>query len=564
VIDLGRLARSLVVERLQPFAVPEWLAASWREPAPFWSELWAWHDATGPVPLKSAPLGRYDFFHDLALRNLTIETPAFVWYEAAREPRELSFRELAIAASRRAEAWQLAGVEPGQIVALVRPLGAELLVSLLAALKLGLVFALVPPSGRRLARARLAAAGAAHVDVDDRYSSLFTDGASRLPREPPGAAVRELDRSHVYQPGQPLALVFDPASPAPTEPRPLACDAAYFGALRDGPIALDLRRGDALAAPGLPALSTLPALWLAALLSGSTYVHVTLYECEQAPQLLVERSFKTVGVSAPLRELVRQKKVHLGARWTSWFRDPVAAVVLEPWHGFIAAGGLQASLAMNLRWEPALGGCSLFSGRHRGRAHVEVLPSAGGSWSLADLAADVPASTDTGRLAVTPPGHADLVVTTNVVARHQNGWLSGGAMPPRPGGRTYPVVDALAAVATVEGCCAASVVLDPSGSDGAPSVTLLCFSGGESVDSNELASRARQRLADELGPDFLPDRVECFPLFPRRDPSGAADARWCHDQLRSGGLGRKSTDELYRLLSRLRQRVVAQPKEPSP
>jgi hypothetical protein len=557
-IDLAHIEGSLCLDGWEPCEPPEWLSESWRAPSPFFDALAAWHDHTGPARLKSVPLRRYDLFHDLVLRNAALETPAFSWYELDQK-RAWSFAELAWRARRRAAAWQQAGAQPGQVVALVRPLGPELLVSLLAALQLGLVFSLVPPSGRRLARARLAALAPALVDGDDSARALFPDGARELAAEPTRG---ECDGSHAYRPGQPVAMLFDVASPTPLLPRPLTCDAAWLGALRDGAIALGLRRGDSLVAPDLSALATQPALWLASLMSGASFVHLTLDEVERDPALLADRPFKVVGVGTRLRESLLRRPLSL-ANWASWFRDPNQAPSLEPWQALVSACGLQAAHAINLRWDAALGGATMFSARRRGRAHAEAMPAAGATWSLVDLAQDdVPASGAAGRLALVPAGEAAPAVSASILLTHGRGWLSAGALPSLPAGRAYPAADALAVAATVDGCRAASVALDPAGPDGTSGVILLVFSGGGSVDSARLCAATRVAVAEQLGADSVPDRIECFPLFPRRDDSGAADAGWCHQQLRSGGLQRKSADELFRLLARIRERAVPAPKEP--
>lgn len=552
-IDLGVVERSLRADGWAPFAPPDWLVESWRDPAAFAAALAAWHDGAGATPLKSVPGSGYDLFHDLVRRHLGTPTPALV-IDGAGAPRELWFAQLAWAAGQRAEAWRRAGAQPGQVVALARPLGVELVVSLLAALQLGLVFSLVPPSGRRLARARLEALAPAFVDADAAYATRVPDGVPLVPSSLPVGDEAGLTRSHLYRPGQPVALLFD--AEAPMLPRPLSCDAAWLGALRDGAVTLGLRAGDAVAAPDLPLVGAQPALLFAALMSGATWVHLTLDELAHAPERLVARPLAALGVGARLRRLVCERRLALGGRVASWFRDPIASTALEPWQDFVAAAGLQAAPATNVRWSAALGGATLFSPRRAGVAHADVLPAAGATHGIVELARDDAPASGVGRLALTPAGADEPVVTAAVVAPRGRGWLAGGAMPACPGGRAYPTAEALAAVATVPGCRAATVVIDPDAGGGAR-VVLLVFGAGAAVAE----AAVRDALEADLGPDQLPDEIACFPLLPRRDDAGAPDARWCHAQYRSGELSRKSHDELFRLLSRLRGRVVQKAEE---
>jgi hypothetical protein len=558
-IDLGLAERSLAVDGWAPHEPPPWLLASWQDAPRFFAELAAWHDAMNEVPLRSVAQRHYDLFHDLVSRHVALATPALAWYAGDGTRCELSFAELALLASRRAEAWRQAGARAGQVVALTRVLSPELIVSLLAAIKLGLVFSIVPPSGRRLAQARLSTLAPALVDADALHGALVPAGALLLPSQPSPRLTPTDEPPHLYRAGAPLGLLFDPAGPSLLEPRPLTCDAAWLGALRDGAVTLGLRASDAVAAPDLSLLATQPALLLATLMSGATFVHLTLDELERAPERLRERALKAVGVSVRLRELVRRRPLALGTRWASWFRDPLESTQLDPWQRFIVAGELAESAAMNLRWEAALGGCTLASPRRRGRAHCDVLPAAGLAWSLSDLAQDgVPIAGGPGRLTLQPPGAEAPLTTAAILLPQGQGWLAGGAVPACPAGRVFPVAPALAAVAALPGCRAATVLVDPRRDGDPPHVVLLLF-GPDGVD----VAAAWQTLAAELGAENLPDHVAAFPLVPRRDDTGKTAARWCHQQFRDGGLGRKANDELFRLLSQLRARVVSLPKEPA-
>ena len=58
-----------------------------------------------------------------------------------------------------------------------------------------------------------------------------------------------------------------------------------------------------------------------------------------------------------------------------------------------------------------------------------------------------------------------------------------------------------------------------------------------------------------LGGDFLPDRIEFFPLIPHRK-KGAVDDAWCATQFFTGALHRKATDPLFQALTALRGRLL--------
>ena len=149
-LEVDVLERMLCLEGAAAYSPWEWLEQSYRDPRGFWRELRRWVERRHPLAVKSTPFERYDFYHDLILRHRENDAPALCWYGQHLEPRPLSYLELGVMASRRAAAWQRRGAKAGEVVGLLRPAGLELTVSLLAALKLGLVqcLALVPGVSR--------------------------------------------------------------------------------------------------------------------------------------------------------------------------------------------------------------------------------------------------------------------------------------------------------------------------------------------------------------------------------------------------------------------------------
>ena len=59
------------------------------------------------------------------------------------------------------------------------------------------------------------------------------------------------------------------------------------------------------------------------------------------------------------------------------------------------------------------------------------------------------------------------------------------------------------------------------GGDADPRQVLLVF--GEDIDTAALQAH----IETELGAEFLPDRIECLPLLPKRNAEGGADQEWC-------------------------------------
>ncbi len=83
---------------------------------------------------------------------------------------------------------------------------------------------------------------------------------------------------------------------------------------------------------------------------------------------------------------------------------------------------------------------------------------------------------------------------------------------------------------------------------------LLVFTDNTAgVDEAKTVKEIRNTLVRDMGEEFLPDRILFYPLYPRRDPDKKIDHEWCHSQFITGGLLRKSKDELYRCITMIRE-----------
>lgn len=552
-LDPGAVERSLTPGPTAPAEAPDWLRASWADPAPFWASLVALVDATSPVRTRMAPgrLGAtFDPWHELVVRNLGLSTPALSWRDGVRGLLAMGWRELADRATRRALAWQRAGAAGA--VCIVRPLGPELVVSVLAALKAGLVLTVLPPCGPLFVATRLGAAPCDFVDTDPAHRPLVTREAPVLPSSVDGDVSVELERSVPWRAGATAALLHDPTA-APGVRRAVTIDALLLGALRDGLLALSLRRGDVVTAPGFPALDVVPALPLAALACGATLLLLDEEDVRRDPRVLAG-PLRAVGVGARVREVLLESPASQG--WHGWFRSPAESLDLDRWQRFVQAQGLGDALASNLLWSASHGGCVLFSPRRAGRAHADVLPAAGATHTIVGFHGGTGAApTGHGRLAVTPPGAAKPVVTPSVILPQRRGFQFGGSVVEGTGGRRFLTDEALRALDGLPGCTGASVCLTPVLGGGDRTADLLVFTGASEQGAPEVAAQvvaaARQRIAAALGAEHLPDRILCFPVLPRRTDAGAVDHAWCRDQYLSGGLARRADDPMQRLLTRI-------------
>jgi len=92
---------------------------------------------------------------------------------------------------------------------------------------------------------------------------------------------------------------------------------------------------------------------------------------------------------------------------------------------------------------------------------------------------------------------------------------------------------------------------------------MLVFTGGQPPAAVPSLADLRRRIELHMGPEFVPDRFECFPLFPRLK-EGRVDTEWCQTQYLTGALHHKASDPLMQALTALRALVLQAPGAPGP
>ncbi len=579
--QVHEMLASLTIEGHASCPPLAWLEASWRDGGRFLRELAARHATALPARAKSVVLERYDLAFDLVERSSIgagRDRPAFRWEDRLEGWQTLSYAELAELSARRAAEWARHGVEAGQTLCVVLPFGPEWVIALLAASRLGCVVSFLPPGGVRYFARRLDALAPDHIATSDLYVGALGAAAEKaLPRQLP--AGEPLDRSFVYPTGAPFARLFSPLVARPDEPVDLGVDDAYCGALRDGLLALGLSPGDTCAAPGFDVLQYQPSLLMATLLAGAEYVHVELESIERDPVAFAGLDLGVVGVTPRVRDLLLGANVQLGKRWRRWWRGVNEESEHARWHRFVHEAALHAVPTTNVLVDAARGGAILFSARRRprfGGMSSMVLPAAGTAWSLEPLggpgsprAPAPPGGLEPAMGVYTPRPLVGMELAAGVhILRRQTGEFHyGGVAVPTREGRTYPAAEVLEVVADLPFLEGASVVPVNTSDLARPfAFHLVGFVGREReaalAERREAWLRAISgAITHGLTPSFLPDRVELFPMSPRRR-EGGVDHEWVRDQYTRGRLHARVVRAVYRLLDELRA-IAAAPAPPA-
>ncbi len=550
-----------------------WLEDSYKNSELFWNQLMASSAAIHGHRAHSIVFGKYDFFFDTLSRHGSESALAMVWSDSG-EQRAMTFAELASAAHERAESWRSQGAELQQCIAIVESDPRDLAVSIMAAAKIGLIFSIVPPTGSALVKQRLELLAPDYVDSSSLFKLLHSEsGIPMLERVTTVSTHGSSRESYSYHSGELVARLFDPSSAALCEPRDVTADQLYLGALRDGGLALGLRPGDAYCAPGFTLLDTQPCLLLAGWLWGACFHDFDLSALEQKDTQddtrIKETKFRSIGVSTAFRRLCLDKGWRL-ENCESWWRNPAELAGLSSWQDFITGASLQEVWCSNLKWEPANGGCVLFSSRRKGQFHSGVWPAAGQAWKLMNPSApDQPSVMEYGLLAPSPVASSFVAsdeeepapATQNLIVRGRGEFVFGKAMDTVRRGHHYPVEFVIAALEGIGGCEEISIVLTPAFGEGELlRVVVLGFIDAKllaqmKLEEREIAATIKRRISAQVGNEFLPDRIEFFDYFPRRGEGGTLDHGWCAGQYLAGALHKKAKDPIYRTLSDIRRRV---------
>ena len=189
---------------------------------------------------------------------------------------------------------------------------------------------------------------------------------------------------------------------------------------------------------------------------------------------------------------------------------------------------------------------------------MNVLPAPGAMWSLGDPQGGASEAVgDMGVFCLSGPGAQEEVSeTTAQILKNRGEWILLPSNIMGREGRVYPVDEVLEVLKgmRVRSSLFFSILDVPLTDTGnGPRIDLLVFTGGKKgMDEAVLISKTREHIATEMGEEFQPDRIVFFPLYPRFLSDTEVDHDWCRSQYLIGGLFRRSRDDIFDCITRLR------------
>jgi hypothetical protein len=535
-----------------------WLGQSWNEPHLFWKALLTYAERRLGYPAKSVAGVRYNFYHDLLVQHKAQTKPALIWFEKTQW-QTLSYQELNQAVDSLAANWEKQGVQAGEVLALLHPPGPNWLIALLTAFRLGLSVAILPPQGNAFVERRLENIAPTWLAIDPLYRHQLASSWQDKVLSYQLSAAQPTRQSYEYSGSEIAAVCLNPSSPEIDQPVPVTADTLYLSALRDGILALALKPGQICAAPGWHFLESQPALILAVLLCGATWLHIELSALETSPERLLEQPINVLGVSHSLRNLLLRKPLAGKKTWHYWFRHPAEATDLTNWRNFMQVMQLETLFSANLLWNTALGGAILFSARCRGHTHLQVLPAAGQNWQLDIInTQNLPSVAGWGCLSLGKTTADEIVWTPTpyLIAPYRGYWHYLGAYPRGRAGRTFPRQELLALLQPKYDYLAL-VEVAMFGDNTDPLQVLLVF--GKVLVCKDIETCIQR----ELGAEFMPDRIEYLSILPKRSADGGADPEWCQTHYLSGELYRRQRSTVFSGLATLKMLILAAGNSPN-
>ena len=566
-LDLPRAAQLMRTGRATPDFMERWLQASWDEPARFRRALYDAASSGRKEPIKSRPELGLDLYTDCISIHLGRARTALVVMQDGR-PVDISYEMLHARSSALASLWSKAGVEVGDSLAVVLPVGLEYAVALLTGLRLGLIVTPIAPLGASYVRARLALVEPDHIAAAERSLHMLPAGSGPcLPLAARGGDATWAT-SHAYAADAIALRLLSPFGPQPEGlSAELSALTLHEALLRDSLFVFGLEPAERIAAPGFDPLQFQPLALLSALIAGATWVECSPADIAAQPQLLTQCGVHVLGVDARTRELIRELGADACRGVRAWFRSVNDAFDYEKWRSFAELLAASKIAGGSVLYNAASGGAHLFSpgvlADHAGR----IWPAPGRTFLIAQPGAGLmPALDATGVYTPLREEEADPSLVRMVIAKLNWGWTVGGSIDLGPAGWSLPLDEIAACAQLHPRVGAASVAVLPGRWPNAAHVVLLLFvpdSAGLNATRGLLASEVKQLLARELGERHLPERVEIFALHPRHD-GDALRADWCAGQYASGMLGRKARTPLFLTLSQL-QWIFAthRPRTPS-
>lgn len=538
--------------------IEEWFKGSYLSDESFWKED-VFDQQDQFLPSSQSHFGKsYDFYYDCIYRHTKTNNVAFSIVKEDKSIENWTYKGIHHCVNYHIDEWSHDNLKPGELIAIVGPPNIRFILALFTALRVGLKICYLPTNSPFLGKKQIAKflseTNPKYIIAEDPsylkegMTSLIINekGSDEKNHEPlsfPYPASNDLQVAISLQQQEELTLV------------PLSVHKTYLYALRDALFTFNLFEYSYWAAPLSCPIRTEPCSTFMSFLSGTTKVYVEDEAIKKNPLLIEDVRINIIGISNDLQQLWNQS-TGLPTRYLKCcYKNPIETPY-QAWKPFVQLNKLEKIPQFDLVMDNTVGGTILFSRPSLEPFNAFVKPSLGTPWYLSQLNGN-------GEEAMTGYGifetkdHASL--GNYVATQMDNQLMLTGVVCPSKSGVTYPieqVEESVLELSFVEDCMLHTI--SKAGTALSHCFVLLVFVNPSIEKISEADTRAwtyaiKEKII-EIGIGFLPDRIEFFPLMPKRNIFGV-DRNWCVNQYNSGLLFKKKDFLQYGLLGQLKKTV---------
>ena len=527
----------------------------------FWQDIKRIQENLIVSKVESTYFKSYNFYHDFILRFRFIKNFVFINFENSKK-ETLTYSELYRYVEHLASIWERKKVNSGKRIAIILPIGKELVIALGVALKLGLISSFLPPMPKSLLEKKLKVLSPDFVCTN--YLSLVTgtDWEEKTIsvelenlKSSDDFQISDLSQSkgYSYKPNEEIFEVL-----LGDEIWKVKANEAYLMPLSCALSFLELSSNIFFVFCGDGYNTIVPSIFLSCMSVGSCFVFVKNNELLNFVEEIKKTQNKFVYMIEPkVRDIFLTQGIEFPQNCYVWLKDPFEDNDLYAWDLFIRKSNLDKTYCGNIHWDSRICGCILISPKIKRTAHFYVLPPFGVEWKFFDpVGIGEKSKADIGFLSIKPSGSEKEVITDKVVAKNNGIWVASEISFSETINDYISdqdlckfVLNFLKKEKKYNGFIDL-VLLRVVTISGKKRVLLIFLpEGGFSED---LKKEILDKIERTLGTEFLPEEVEFFLLFPHYEDSEKIDKSWCLNEYLFGRLKTREKNELFRLLTKLK------------
>jgi hypothetical protein len=496
---------------------------------------------------KSVHGDSYNLYHDFISRFIHNEDAGIIFQGSAGVEKYTPY-QIDLMVETLCCAWINQSVISGKVILIVMDTTLRRYVSILAALRLGLVISLLDSKAPFVIQEAISILNPDFISIESKLvDSAFAERVLKI------SGNFELTTIPIesYSLGSPLFYLFYSFSPRESSIKVISVERFFSGVIRDAHFILDLKPGYTLCTGDIEKSLASPLLEMACLFAGAKLHLIELDWLVNHPYCVFESQAQVVSISARLRDLLlkNSKAVVSPSRIQRWFRSANEALNFTDWQALINQYELENVPHADIFFNAALGGIIACSDWKTNIFDLMLSPVVGQAWYKGDIAnPTIETMQEFGRYCLKVDERLDI--TPIVISQHQSKIKYLGFYPPGRQGLTYPTQLVLDAI-KIETAWHVCVEVPLGVGENRVQYILLAFCDDRSSDE------LRVIIEKKIGGEAMPDKIVNMDYIPRLISTGTPNIAWCQQMFIGGEFQRRLNHPFYQLINKLRKEIFA-------